>query len=128
MTRTARYPYCDTLPEGPDPVEIAVTRRARFEEVDSLGIARHGRYPSYLEDARDAFACKYGLGYSQMVDNGFVAATVSMHLDYRTALRLGDDFTVAATLYWTPAIRLDFCYRGHEANGAQLRKVIPYSS
>jgi len=50
--------------------------RVRFCEVDSMGITWHGSYVKYLEDAREEFGRKYGLGYLDIYGNGFYAPLV----------------------------------------------------
>jgi len=97
-------------PGSPAPLFASAARRARFEEVDALGIVWHGRYPSYFEDARVAFGEKYGLKYLDMFRNGFIAPIVQMHIDYHSPLQLDDPFTVSVWMHWTDSVRLNSRY------------------
>jgi len=97
-------------PGSPAPLCASAARRARFEEVDALGIVWHGRYPSYFEDARVAFGEKHGLRYLDMFRNGFIAPIVQMHIDYHSPLQLDDPFTVTLWMHWTDSVRLNSRY------------------
>lgn len=105
-------------PGAPPPLIATAARRVRFEEVDPLGIVWHGRYPSYFEDARAAFGERYGLSYTDMRRERFMAPIVQMHLDYHAPLFFPDDFTITARLHWTDAVRLNFSYTITTASGA----------
>ena len=120
MARRRKEDYFPEIPGAPSPLEATADRTVRFEEVDPLCIVWHGRYPSYLEDARTAFGERYGLAYLDMHDQGFVAPIVRMHLDYHAPLRFREAFTVMARLHWTDAARLNFEYRLTRADGEQV--------
>lgn len=105
-------------PGAPAPLVAEAARRVRFEEVDPLAIVWHGRYPSYFEDGRAAFGEKYGLSYSDMKREEFMAPIIQMHLEYHTPLRFPEDFTITAALHWTDAVRLNFSYRIKNMAGA----------
>ena len=112
-----KYPYfrqaqvCADGSPTPPPLTNHIRRKVRFEEVDSLHIVWHGRYPSYLEDGRVAFGEQYGLGYLAMRDAGIVAPIRQMHLDYVAPIRFGQTCTIETTLLWDDAAKLVFIYR-----------------
>jgi len=60
MRRRNNPLYFPSTPDAPPPLVAQVNRKVRFEEVDTLGIVWHGRYPSYIEDGRTAFGEKFG--------------------------------------------------------------------
>ncbi|MBN1867131.1 acyl-CoA thioesterase [Candidatus Sumerlaeota bacterium] len=123
MTRTRRKNgYFEPEPGAPPPLEAQAVRRVRFEEVDALGIVWHGRYASFLEDARAEFGLKYGLDYLDMRREGFVAPIVEFHLDYLHPLRLGDEFTVAATMLWSESARLNSEFRIRGSDGRDIAR------
>jgi acyl-CoA thioester hydrolase len=112
MARRRNMPLFPTQqPDAPAPLTVETLRNVRFEEVDALGIVWHGRYPSYIEDARMAFGEKYGLGYLDMYREKFIAPIVQMHIDYHRPLFFGEGFSVVALLHWTDAVKLNFEYR-----------------
>ena len=103
-------PYFKTGKNDPPPLHYKVERQVRFEEVDSLGIVWHGRYPSYLEDARGALGQNYGINYLDFHKNGVIAPIKKMHIDYHQPLTYPDVFTIEGILHWSDAARLNYEY------------------
>jgi acyl-CoA thioester hydrolase len=99
------------------PLRAMAERTVRFEETDQLGIVWHGRYPSYLEDARTAFGDKYGIGYLDFYKHHVVAPIKQMHLDYERPLRFTEVFTVEIILHWSDAARINFSYIIRDKSG-----------
>ena len=87
-----------TIPGAPQPLAFTVTRRVRFEEVDTLGIVWHGRYPSYFEDVREALGDRYGIGYLDFFQAEVAAPLRQLHFDYLKPLCLRENFTIKAEL------------------------------
>lgn len=103
--------YFPEQPGDPPPLSAETTRRIRFEEVDLLGMVWHGRYPSFLEDGRNAAGIRYGCTYQDFVDNRVMAPLVQMHLDYLVPLRFDETIRIEATMHWTNSMRLNHSYR-----------------
>jgi len=103
-----RKPYFPPKQGAPAPLRIRVDGRVRFEEVDVMGIVWHGRYVSYVEDARSAFGVRYGLGYREFRENEVMAPIKKFHIDYRRPLRIGEPFSVEGILHWADAARMNF--------------------
>jgi acyl-CoA thioester hydrolase len=101
-------PYFKTQPDAPASLRLQVERRVRFEEVDALGIVWHGRYASYLEDARSALGDHYGIGYLDLFGNGIIAPIKKMHIDYHTPLVYPEEFTIEGILHWSDAARINY--------------------
>ncbi|HLE17840.1 MAG TPA: acyl-CoA thioesterase [Syntrophales bacterium] len=110
MIRRNNPIYFHHIPDATPPLVAHVKRKVRFEEVDTLGIVWHGRYPSYIEDGRTAFGEKYGMGYLDMYRENFMAPIVRMHIDYHIQLRFHEEFSITTSLHWTDAVRLNFQY------------------
>jgi len=106
----ARKNYFPADHQAPPPLAATAVRKVRFEEVDTMQVVWHGRYPSYFEDARTAFGDTYGLSYAAFVRHRVMAPIAQMHIDYRLPLRLGDNLEIEARLHWNEAMRLDFSY------------------
>jgi Predicted thioesterase len=121
-----KYPYfhlaleCADGSPAPTPLRCCTKRPVRFEEVDSLQIVWHGRYPSYLEDGRMAFGTHFGLGYLVMYEAGLVAPIRQMHIDYIAPLRFDQTCTIETTLLWNDAAKLVFVYRLFDESGSLL--------
>ncbi|WP_419175747.1 acyl-CoA thioesterase [Desulfosediminicola sp.] len=107
-SKKSYFPVDTTAPSN---LVASIERRVRFEEVDTLRMVWHGRYPSYLEDGRIAFGDKYGLSYQAFIQHQTAAPVVQMHLDYLLPLRFDELFTIEAALHWTDSARLNFSYR-----------------
>ena len=117
MIRRKRGSYFSEDDAVKPPLEARTFRKVRFEEVDSLHIVWHGRYPGYLEDGRAAFGDLYGLEYLTMYENDFLAPIAMMHIDYHNSLELAEDFEIIARLHWTESARLNFSYELRKASG-----------
>ena len=113
-------PYFRRHPGEPTPLSHTVERTCRFEEVDPLGIMWHGRYASYLEDARVALGDRYGIGYMTCRENGVAVPIKHMHLDYVTPLRFAMPCWITASLHWDEAARLNMSYSIRDENDAVL--------
>lgn len=100
-------PYFPPVEGAPAPLRHVLSRRVRFEEVDPLGIVWHGRYPSYLEDARVALCDKHGIGYLDFHAQGIVTPIRMMHIDYYRPLAFKETFTVEGILHWAESARLN---------------------
>jgi len=104
--------YFPTRPGEPAPLTVTARRRVRFEEVDMLDIAWHGHYVSYLDDGRVAFGDRFpDLSYHRLREVGVAAPIVQLHLDYQAPLFFDEEMTIAASLHWSEAVRLNFSYR-----------------
>ncbi len=105
-----RRRYFDHIEGSPEPLTVSTTRRVRFEEVDSIRMVWHGRYPSYFEDGRIAFGDKYGLAYSSFVEHEIMAPIAQMHFDFKSPLRFDEVMVIETSLHWNEAMRLDYSY------------------
>ncbi|MBO4806609.1 MAG: acyl-CoA thioesterase [Paludibacteraceae bacterium] len=89
-----------------DSIEIKI----RFSEVDSVKMAWHGSYVKYMEDGRESFGRKYGLEYSRIFDNGYVAPIVDMHLQYKHTVTIDDEIIVETSYIPSSGAKLLFEY------------------
>lgn len=110
-------PYFRHRHGAPEPLSFQVEREVRFEEVDSLGIVWHGRYPSYFEDARVALGERYGIGYMDFYHQGILMPLKKLHFDYHRPLRFREPFSIEAVMHWSEAARMDMEYRIRNQEG-----------
>ena len=101
-------PYYPAREAQPAPLKVRIKRSVRFEEVDSLRIVWHGRYPSYFEDARVALGEKYGIGYMDFFAHGIVTHIKKMHFDYHRPLSFQEEMTIDGILHWSESARMNF--------------------
>ena len=83
----------------------------RFSEVDSMGVAWHGSYMMYLEDAREAFGAKYDLGYLRFFGEGYYAPLVDVQLKYKQPIIYGMHPVIEITYTPTEAAKIVFDYK-----------------
>jgi acyl-CoA thioester hydrolase len=83
----------------------------RFNEVDSLSIVWHGNYVKYLEDGREDFGSKFGIGYLQVKKAGYIIPIVDLKIQYKKSLYYGDSVLVETTFVETDAAKMFFKYR-----------------
>ncbi len=95
--------------EGPW-VEHAVALKVRFQEIDVLGMAWHGHYLSYFEEARVALCDRYGIGYGDMLASQLVAPIVKISCDYFAPARFNERLRITARLRFQRIARLDMFY------------------
>ena len=105
-----RKPYFQPVPGSPPPLRMAVKRRVRFEEVDSMGIVWHGRYAGYFEDGRVALGHKYGISYSDFIRHRYPVPIRQLNIEYIEPLFFEDEIEIEAILHWSEAARINFEY------------------
>ena len=121
MRRLRKASYFETPLDAPPPLEAEASRIVRFEEVDSVRVVWHGRFPSFFEDARTAFGEKYNLGYLDMYNKGFFAPIVKLHFDFYAPLAFTEKFTIKVRAVWSEAARMNFEY---EIRGPENRLAV----
>ena len=88
----------------------------RFSEVDTLRIVWHGNYIKYLEDGREAFGRKYGLGYLDYINNNLLTPIVKVDIDYKYPLFYGDKAIVETTYVDHESAKIIFDYKIYRAS------------
>ena len=119
MLKKAPY-FKPFSPDSPLPLTFDTKRVSRFEEIDPLNIVWHGRYPSYLEDARVAFGEYYQIGYMDFYYHKVIVPIKQMHIDYIAPITFGAEVTVRAQLHYSEAARLNFSYEIRDTNNVLL--------
>jgi acyl-CoA thioester hydrolase len=79
-------------------MEIDITIKIPFFDVDSMGVAWHGNYAKYLEIARCALMDKIGYNYNQMRDNGHAWPIVTLKVKYMGSLYFEQEININAKL------------------------------
>jgi acyl-CoA thioester hydrolase len=85
--------------------------RVRFNEADPLGIVWHGHYIRYFEDGREDFGTRYGIGYLDFFNKGFVVPVVNVDCSFKKSLRYGDSVIVETSFIPCDAAKIQFGYR-----------------
>ena len=105
-----KKPYFKRLEDDPEPLGGIVERQVRFNEVDMLGIAWHGHYVSYFEDARIALGQQYEMGYMDLFSKGIMAPVKSVHVDFVKPLKFMETITIEGIFHYSPASRINSEY------------------
>jgi acyl-CoA thioester hydrolase len=83
----------------------------RFNEADPLGIVWHGHYIRYFEDGREDFGKRYGIGYLDFYEMGYVIPVVNVDCSFKKSLRYGDSVIVETSFIPCDAAKIRFSYR-----------------
>jgi acyl-CoA thioester hydrolase len=108
--RRKKNGYFERVEGMTDPVSVSVKRRVNFSEADVMGIAWHGRYLVFFEDASTELGRRCGLSYIDFYQANLRAPIVQLHIDFFQPLLLDEEFTVTASLIWNEGARLNTEY------------------
>ena len=91
-------------------LSMTIEKRIPFRDIDPLNVLWHGNHIAYMEEAREAFLEKYGIGYTQMGGMGYIEPLVNINITYRGSFVYGD--TVLIEITYKPSRRaiLEFEY------------------
>jgi acyl-CoA thioester hydrolase len=92
----------------------------RFSEIDSMQIVWHGNYIKYMEEGREAFGKKYGIGYMDWKSMGFMVPLIKVSCDFRKPLQYGDTALVETRLVDTDAAKIIYSFRILRASDREL--------
>lgn len=110
MIRPASPRYFEPDTEAPLPFSVTVRHRVQFGEVDLMGIAWHGRYATFFEEASTELRRQVGLSYAALHKARLRAPIVRFHVDYVKPLLLDECIAIEARMIWNEAARLDIEY------------------
>ncbi len=91
-------------------LESVATIPVRFHQVDALGIAWHGRYVEWFEEARQVFGRKFGVDYPVFRKENVAIPIVNLWIDYKQPARLEDVLTVTTRLLKPESAKFEFHY------------------
>lgn len=102
---------------------VEITLKAQFYDIDPMGVAWHGNYARFLEQARCELLDQLGYNYQQMQESGYAWPIVDMRIKYVRPIRFGQDFTVGATIVaFENGLKIDYRLR-NLATGEVLTKA-----
>jgi acyl-CoA thioester hydrolase len=107
IPRRKKKGYFERKEGDPNPIEVSVKRRVSFGEADVMGIAWHGRYPAFFEQASAELGKRCGLSYDDFFKENMRAPIVQFHVDHYNPLFLDEEFDVTARLIWNEGSRLN---------------------
>jgi len=92
-------------------IECQLEVKPRFSEVDAMNIVWHGYFVHYMEDAREHFGNKFGMGYMAIHEKGFMLPVVNMNVDFKRSISYSDKILVSIRLHETMAAKILFTYK-----------------
>ena len=108
------------ITELSDKTEVTV----RFSEVDAMGIVWHGNFVKYMEDGRESFGRRFGLGYYDLYEQGLQVPLVKLDIDYKLQVKYGEQIVIETTWMNCDAAKILFKYRIlRKDDGAVLMKA-----
>ena len=110
MRRHSFQHYFEQSPGDPPPIEVSVTRRLQFSESDPLGIAWHGNYSKFFEEAYTELSHRCGFDNDRLEEEHVSALFYTDRYDYRIPLRCDAVFQTTAAIVWTEAPRINIEY------------------
>lgn len=84
--------------------------KIHFYDMDPLNIVWHGNYVKYLEVAREAFGEKYGIGYQDIYDQGFIIPIADLQIKYLKMVKQGEALIIDIRYIPTKSAKLVFEY------------------
>jgi acyl-CoA thioester hydrolase len=117
MTRRRKRTVFKREPGDPLPLSVTVSRRVAFHEVDAMGVAWHGHYAKYFEEASSEARRNCGLTYEAFREANLRAPIIRFHVEHFNSLLLDEKMTVTASMIWTEAARLNTEYEILKENG-----------
>jgi acyl-CoA thioester hydrolase len=99
-------------------LEASVMLTVPFHDADPAGVAWHGNYFRYFDEARCALLDRIGYGYRQMMESGLLWPIVQAEVKYVRALPFDSRISVVARLVeWD--YRLKIAYEIFDAGNSR---------
>lgn len=92
--------------------------RVRYAESDQMGVAHHGAYVPWLEEARIEWLRSIGHSYRQLETEGILMPVVELTVRYKRSLRFDDQATLTTDAVVAGPTRMTF--RTRIAHGETL--------
>ena len=101
------------------PHEHSHSLRVRFAETDQMGVAHHGSYVPWIEEARTEWMRSAGRSYRAMEEAGLSLAVTRLSVRYLSSAFYDDLLQIKTRLSAVRMASLDFSYRIYreEADG-----------
>jgi acyl-CoA thioester hydrolase len=109
--------YFPTNPADPPPVQVHLTHRVRFSQIDAMAILWHGRYAELFEQGNEELGRVCGMSYPEFRRDKLQAPIVQLHVDYFAPVTLGEQITIIARLVWCEGARSNIEYEIRKASG-----------
>ncbi|MFN5119712.1 MAG: acyl-CoA thioesterase [Cyanobacteriota bacterium] len=108
-----------------DQLSWCLRRRVLPQHTDHAGVMWHGAYLAWLEEARVEALAEVGLAYSDLSARGLELPVVSLAIDYRQALRHGDQVLLRSQVLPRQGVKLPWssCFLTQAGEVAAVARV-----
>jgi len=97
-----------------------VRLRARYDEIDGMGVIHHPNFLIYFEIARTEYMRDAGVIYADLERRGFLLVVTGVSARYHANVRYDDELVVHTTVAGMGRATIQFSYRVEDANGRLL--------
>jgi acyl-CoA thioester hydrolase len=116
---TAAIALADSL-HSPDGLWFEYPIRAYPHHTDYAGVAWHGSYINWMEEARVECLRSIGVDYAELVALGCDLPVVEMSVRYHQAIRMGTNAIVRTRMAAIEGVRLNWDYQIQSVDGQIL--------
>ena len=104
------------MTSGPTSVEL----RVRYAETDQMGVAHHGNYLIWCEEARTAHLRHSGVSYRELEAQGLFLVVIEAHVRYRAPAHYDDRLRVDCWVRDRNRRRIVFGYAVYRVEDGRL--------
>ena len=97
------------------------TIRVRYAETDRMGVAHHGAYIPWLEEARIEYMRELGISYADLEAEGIFMPVMTLHIDYKRSLTFDQELDICTTVAIEGPCTIAFTSR-MECDGTYIAK------
>ncbi len=101
-------------------LEISTEFQVRFSEVDSMGVVWHGNYLKFMEDGREDFGRKFGFGYMDFYNAGFLIPLVNVECSYKKPITHNETGIIVTRFVNSEAAKIIFDYQIYNKSTDEL--------
>ena len=94
--------------------------RVRYCETDRMGVAHHGSYVAWFEEARTEWLRRRGKTYRQMEDDGALLQVVDFVASYKRPIDYDDEILVFTRVKERTKVAVTLEYRVERADTGEL--------
>ena len=97
-----------------------VRLRARYDEIDGMGVIHHPNFLIYFEIGRTEFMREMGVHYADLERRGFLLVVTAATARYHANVRYDDEIVVKTSVVELGRATIRFAYTVEDAGGRLL--------
>ncbi len=94
--------------------------RVRYCETDRMGVAHHGSYVDWFEEARTEWMRAQGETYRELEDRGVLLQIVDLQIRYKSPLDYDDEMWIEVRVGTRRRVTIELCYEARRADDDRL--------